>query len=204
MAIGDGQKSHESRSILDESTRKAAPPPEAAHTRDHTPQNGACETGVLSISQATAKANRFKRDRSTHSRFQCPVFSLWALPRWRKNSSVRTVPFSSGVLPIVGSRNISPHPEHFHATTMPPSWLNATRCSTQTVYAVRLCHKSVEIETKRPTCGYASTGSSSVRPALSSRRNIRCSNRALIRRYSVAAIVPSGFARLCVFLSSSS
>jgi len=38
----------------------------------------------------------------------------------------------------VGSRNISPHPEHFHATMMPPAWLNATRCSTPTVYAVRL------------------------------------------------------------------
>jgi hypothetical protein len=146
MAIGDRQKTHESRAILDESTRKAAPPPEAAHTRDHTPQNGACETGVLSISQATVKANRFKRDRSTHSRFQCPVFSLWALPRWRKNSSVRTVPFSSGLLPIVGSRNISPHPEHFHATTMPPSWLNATRCSTPTVYAVRLGLEPAKIE----------------------------------------------------------
>ena len=78
---GGGQKSHEGRAILDESTRKAAPPPEAAHTRDHTRQYGACETGVLSISQATAKANRFKRDRSTYSRLQCAVFSLWALAR---------------------------------------------------------------------------------------------------------------------------
>src|SRR5664279_683263 len=52
-------------------------PRSAARTRDHTPRNGACETGALSISQATAKANRFKRDGSTHSRFQCPVFSLW-------------------------------------------------------------------------------------------------------------------------------
>ena len=31
---------------------------------------------ILIISQATAKANRFKRDRSTHSRFQCAVFSF--------------------------------------------------------------------------------------------------------------------------------
>lgn len=100
----------------------------------------------------------------------------------------------------MGSRNISPHPEHFHAMTMPPSWLNATRCSTPTVYAVRLCHKSVEIETKRPTCGYASHTSSSVRPALRSRRNIRCSNRALMRRNSVAGIVPVWFARLCIFV----
>ena len=59
---------------LTQGTRKAAPPPEAAYTRDHTPQNGACETGVLSISQAIAKANRFKRDRSTHSRFSVPYF----------------------------------------------------------------------------------------------------------------------------------
>ena len=138
MAIGDGQKSHESRAILDESTRKAAPPPEAAHTRDHTPQNGACETGVLSISEVTGKAKPVKRGGSIYSRSQCGFFALWALASWRKNSSVRIITFSSGVLPIVGSRNISPHPEHFHATTMPPSWLNATRCSTPTVYAVRL------------------------------------------------------------------
>jgi len=38
----------------------------------------------------------------------------------------------------MGSRNISPHPEHLHAKTMPPSRLNATRCSTPTVYGVRL------------------------------------------------------------------
>src|SRR5208283_5701775 len=45
-----------------------------------------------------------------------------------------------------------------------------------------------------PPRSYAST-SSSVRPALRSRRNIRWSNRPLVWRYSVAATVPIWFAR---------
>jgi hypothetical protein len=32
---------------------------------------------------------------------------------------------------------------------MPPSWLNATRCSTPTVYAVRLCLKPRKLNQRR-------------------------------------------------------
>ena len=42
---------------LSNGNEKAAPPPEAARTRDHTPQNGACETGQIIISPVTQKAN---------------------------------------------------------------------------------------------------------------------------------------------------
>jgi hypothetical protein len=48
--------------------------------------------------------------------------------------------------------------------------------------------------TGRPP-GYASNASSSVRPALCSRRTSRCSKRALVLRYVTAAIVPTWFAR---------
>ena len=59
--------------------QKGRPSPEAARTRDHTPRNGSCETGELSISDVTGKAKRIKRGGSIYGRSSWAFYFLWAL-----------------------------------------------------------------------------------------------------------------------------
>ena len=54
-------------------------PRSAARTRDHTPRNGACETGELSISDVTGKAKQIKRGGSIYGRSSRAFYFLWAL-----------------------------------------------------------------------------------------------------------------------------